>query len=273
MIDLSIEIKTAINAAIEAGKVTLRYYGKNLNIADKSDKSPLTEADLASNKIINDKLKSLDIPVLSEENPVVEYEIRKNWAQYWLIDPLDGTKEFINKSNEYTINIALMQNNYPVAGIIYIPVLDVIYFGKIGEGAFKIENAGLLPKEQLFLMENVKKLPLVSHKGLVIIASRSHLNEDTKQFIQNISEKYKSISVENYGSSVKFCMIAEGKADIYPRLGPTMEWDIAAGHAIVEAAGFTVVEYPSGQPIKYNKESLFNPWFVVHNQKLTGKLS
>ncbi|MBN2485653.1 MAG: 3'(2'),5'-bisphosphate nucleotidase CysQ [Bacteroidales bacterium] len=264
---LSGELKIAIQAAIDAGKATLQYYGKPMQITNKSDYSPLTQADIEADRIIACRLAVTQIPVLSEESKSIAYSERKQWKQYWLVDPLDGTKEFINNSNEYTVNIALMLNNKPVAGIIYVPAKDTLYYGRAGEGAYKLEKAGTLAEDILFKPGVYMPLPGNTTTDLVVIASRSHPDPNTLSFIKNIESSYNQVSIENYGSSLKFCMLAEGKADIYPRLGPTMEWDIAAGHAIIEAAGINIVQYKTKTPLVFNKENLLNPWFVAFGKK------
>ena len=264
----SLLFQTAIRASVEAGKATLEYYGKELKIVSKEDNSPLTQADLESNRIIQKALEPSNIPILSEESNQYIFNIRKNWKSYWLVDPLDGTKEFINQRNEYTINIALLKDNYPVFGVIYVPVTDVLYVGHKNIGAYRVENAGkIITKDREEDIE-FQRLPIVLDKeNIIIVASRSHLDENTKLFIRETENRYPLVKTDSYGSSLKLCMIAEGKADIYPRLGPTMEWDIAAGHAIVEAAGCKMFQFPSLDKLKYNKENLLNPWFIAYNSK------
>lgn len=267
MVEITTELKVAIDTAINAGKATLKYYGKEIKVDVKYDNSPLTAADLESNQIIEEGLKATGIPVLSEESKSTDIQNRKNWKKFWLVDPLDGTKEFINNSDEYTVNIALIIDKHPEMGIIYVPAKDILYFGQKNLGAYKVENAGQILDNDFFSSENLLKLPVFSNETPAIVASRSHLDDNTKQFIEKSQKIYKNVKVENYGSSLKLCMIAEGRADIYPRMGPTMEWDIAAGHAIVEAAGFRISKYPALTPLEYNKESLVNSWFIAFNTK------
>lgn len=245
----NIDIEDIKNIALKAGEEVLSIYNRDFHIEYKEDKSPLTEADLKANKIICDSLSQLypNIPIMSEENREIAYEIRKNWEYYWCIDPIDGTKEFIKKNGEFTINIALLKNNLPVLGVVYAPAIDTIYYSKQGEGAFK----------------NSLKLPLIDEKDtFVIVASKSHNSDDTKSYIDNIQtdKKKELISI---GSSLKLCLVAEGKADIYPRLAPTSEWDTAAANAIVIESGKNVFDYDSGELLKYNKNNLLNPWFIV----------
>ncbi len=243
-------IDDIINIAKKAGDGILEIYNKDFNIEYKDDKSPLTQADKASHNIIVEGLKKYNLPVLSEEGRNIPYEERKNWELFWMIDPLDGTKEFIKKNGEFTVNIALIHKNEPIFGIVYAPVLDWVYFND-NENAYKVEKEGLI------------KLPVKRDDNkFIIVASRSHLNEETKEFIDNIkTDKQKEfISI---GSSLKLCLIAEGKADIYPRLAPTMEWDTAAADAVVRKSGKKVYNYENELPMQYNKLNLLNPWFIV----------
>ena len=247
--------------AFEAGRVIMEIYKKDFSIEYKEDNSPLTKADLASNSIIVKRLKALnskfkiqnltfnDIPILSEEGKNIPYSERKEWEYYWCIDPIDGTKEFIKKNGEFTVNIALIYRDTPVLGVVYAPVLEDIYVAKRGEGAYK--NAQKLPLK-------INSTPKVKLK---VVASKSHLSKETQEFIDSL--KTKEIEQVSKGSSLKLCMVAEGEADIYPRLAPTMEWDTAAAHAIVLEAGKKVAQFETKKPVVYNKENLLNPWFIV----------
>ncbi len=213
----------------------------------KSDSSPLTLADKEANKIIEESLRTLyPFPIISEEGKTIPYELRHAWKEFWLVDPLDGTKEFIKKNGEFTVNIAFMQNNKPMIGIIYAPVLDVLYVGVVGQGAFKIE-AGVKSS----IKTNQSKTKLVA------VGSRSHASPEDEAVLKN----YDIVDKTSIGSSLKFCLVAEGKADIYFRSGPTMEWDTAAGQAILEAAGGKMYNQ-SGNDFTYNKESLLNGGFL-----------
>ena len=253
-----IKIKEIIEIAKEAGREVLEIYNREISIEYKSDKSPLTEADKKSDEIIKSNLKRLytEIPILSEESKEIPYSKRKEWKTFWLIDPLDGTKEFIKKNGEFTINIALIENKKPVLGVVYVPVKEIIYFTKEGSAFKQIGK------------EEPQKLPLDlnAKEKLRVVASRSHFNEKTKEFIESLNKEYELVSA---GSSLKLCKVAEGSADIYPRLGQTMEWDTAAAHAIVNASGKKVFEYNNEQEVLteeelgYNKENLLNPFFVV----------
>lgn len=262
-----IELEEIKEIALEAGKVIMDIYQKDFAVEYKDDNSPLTEADLKSNEIICSRLKTRypDIPILSEENKEVAYKTRKDWEYYWCIDPIDGTKEFIKKNGEFTVNIALIHKDTPVLGVVYAPDLKDIYSAKQGKGAFK----------------NGQKLPLqINHtpeKYLRVVASKSHLSEETQAFIDDLAGTTESIEQVSKGSSLKLCMVAEGEADIYPRLAPTMEWDTAAAHAVVLEAGKNVYTYNDNSEslnllltndyrpeiMKYNKENLLNSWFVV----------
>lgn len=246
-----ININIIKDIAIKAGDEIMKIYNKDFNIDYKNDKSPLTEADLKSNEIICKSLKKEypSIPLISEENKEVPYSERKNWEYYWCIDPIDGTKEFIKKNGEFTVNIALIYKNKPVLGVVYAPALGDIYFAKENEGAYKNHqklplNVNDTPKEKLF-----------------VVASKSHLSKETQDFIDNLDTK--EIEQVSKGSSLKLCLVAEGVADIYPRLAPTMEWDTAAADAIVRETGKMTYQFEVNEMLIYNKEKLLNPWFVV----------
>jgi len=264
MLQLNNLLTIAIKASLVAGIKTLSYYDKFNEIKLKSDNSPLTKADTESNRIINQAISGTGIPVISEENLEIDYQIRKQWKKYWLVDPLDGTKEFIQKNGEYTINIALIENNLPVLGVVYIPVIDVLYYALSRSGSYKIIHPVGNNSSDFLDDENRIKLPIeVRSKKTVVVASRSHTNEETENFIKKLEKSVGAIEIKNYGSSLKLCMIAEGAAQIYPRMAPTMEWDIAAGHAIILGAGGGVQQYPGFESLLYNKESLLNPSFVA----------
>lgn len=247
----NIDLQTIVAIAKDAGDAIMEIYQKDFSIAYKDDQSPLTEADIKSNEIICKELERLypTIPILSEENKTVSYKERKNWELFWLIDPIDGTKEFIKKNGEFTVNIALIENNTPVLGVVYAPALGDMYYAQKGNGSFK--NGQKLPL-------HINKLP---KERLKVVASKSHLSEETQTFIDNLDTK--EIEQVSKGSSLKLCMVAEGTADIYPRLAPTMEWDTGAAHAIVIEVGKRVLQFGKKENLLYNKEVLLNPWFVV----------
>jgi len=253
----NIDIQKINSIAQKAGDEIMRIYQQDFDVDYKKDNSPLTKADIKSNEIITEGLKELypKIPILSEENKEVPYNTRKNWEYFWLVDPLDGTKEFVKKNGEFTVNIALIHKDSPVLGVIYAPTLEVLYYAQKDQGAFKQEKN-----------KKPQRLPIYRHidnNTLKIIVSKSHYNQETREFVNSLEKQYENIEFINIGSSLKFCLIAEGKTDIYPRLAPTMEWDIAAGQAIVEQAGGEIVEFKTQTTLKYNKQNLLNPRFVT----------
>jgi 3'(2'), 5'-bisphosphate nucleotidase len=259
----------AIKAALLAGGEILEVYkNNNFEVEFKSDNSPLTLADRKAHETISSILKVTDMPLLSEESIEVPFILRKRWNLYWLVDPLDGTKEFIKRNGEFTVNIALIKAGKPIMGVIYAPVLSQLYLA-CNNIAYTIAKIPVIDDiEQLIehVHQNKVKLPLkTNRKNFVIVASRSHLSPQTKKFIKEIEINESNTKLVSVGSSLKFCLIAEGKADVYPRFGPTMEWDTAAGQAIVEAAGGSVVQINENKDLFYNKENLLNPWFIVKN--------
>ena len=257
-----------LKTAVEAGKAILEIYNnKGYTIEEKEDKSPLTSADLKSNEIISNNLLKTGFPILSEENKTVSYEKRKKWKTYILVDPLDGTKEFVNRNGEFTVNIAIIKDYLPVFGVIYAPVPDILYWGSADRGSWKIESAADVVKMDLLSTGIAKRLPekKIISKGKIkrVVASKSHYSKETEAFINEIKKPSTQIELVSKGSSLKFCLVAEGSADIYPRMGPTMEWDTGAGHAIAKFAGCKVWNLDNNEELKYNKENLLNPWFVV----------
>ncbi len=262
---------TAINASVRAGKLILDVYNSNdFHVNLKSDKTPLTLADREAHTEILNSLTKTRIPTLSEEGRDILYEERKAWEYFWLVDPLDGTKEFIKRNGEFTVNIALIVNGYPIMGVVYVPVLKDLYFALKGEGAFKVSNvepAITADHKYNDLIKSASMLPTESkHEKIVVASSRSHMNQETEEFIADLKLKYGSIVHVNQGSSLKLCMVAEGTVDIYPRFSPTWEWDTAAGQAIVEEAGCQIIAADTKQRIVYNKEDLHNPWFIVKSK-------
>ncbi len=248
-----IDVEEIIDLARRAGEKTLEVYNKDFTVEYKDDKSPLTEADLASHNMICEGLQNLypDIPILSEESKEVPYSKRKNWVSFWLIDPLDGTKEFTKKRGEFTVNIALIKGNKPVLGVVFAPVKDIMYYGSL-EGSFKQIGES---QPQIIPIEDKRE-----DDTLRVVASKSHFTQETKDYIETLAKDYELVSI---GSSLKICLVAEGSADVYPRLGPTMEWDTGAAHAVVRGAGKNIYNFETGKELVYNKESLKNPWFVV----------
>lgn len=268
-------IETAVNAALEAGEAILEIYARDFEIEIKADESPLTEADKASHEIIVQALEKTPYPVLSEESKTIDFSVRSGWEKYWLVDPIDGTKEFIKKNGEFTVNIALVENGVPVMGVVYVPVEGALYLGS-EKGAFKVE--GCAGKSYAELEAALKPISVsgTPDGSLKVVASKSHCNDETLKFISELEEEYGDAERVSRGSSLKLCMVAEGIADIYPRIAPTCEWDTAAAHAVVAAAGGRVFEYRAGSvaaeykigsasisDVPYNKENLLNPFFVV----------
>lgn len=244
----NIDINEIKNIALKAGEAIMQVYERDFEIYEKEDKSPLSEADLLSNTIICDSLAKFNLPILSEENSIISFEERKNWEYFFLVDPLDGTKEFIKRNGEFTVNIALIHKQSPVLGVVYAPALNLMYSAKKGEGAFK----------------NDELLPLALNKDTYkIVASKSHMSDETKDFIDKL-EVDKKKELISMGSSLKLCLVASAEADIYPRLAPTMEWDTAAADAIVREAKKMSYDFYSKKPLLYNKENLKNPYFVVY---------
>ena len=245
------------NVAIEAGNEILNFYNHEIEVTHKEDLSPLTKADLASNKIILESLTKLNsnIPILSEES-LVDWSIRKNWKKYWLVDPLDGTKEFIKKNGEFTVNIALIEGNNPILGVVYVPAKSFLYLAEKDKGSFKTNT-----KDKLKNFEGIQKILVSSQMNRArVIGSRSHSNATFDNWVK---EKFPNAEIVQAGSSLKFCLIAEGEADIYPRFGPTSEWDIAAGHILVNEAGGKIRTFQNDS-ISYNtKENIINPEFYV----------
>lgn len=262
---------TSIHAALKAGKAILEVYDTDFIVEHKEDHSPLTLADKASHDIIVSELTSSGIPILSEEGREIPFAQREKWDALWVVDPLDGTKEFVKRNGEFTVNIALVNKGRPVSGVIYVPVKDVLYFAQQDTGSCKTENASLLsgsgngPEDMGDILRCCLKLPHQTPPGdlFTIIGSRSHPSPDLETFVEKMQEKHGRVEFLPAGSSLKFCLVAEGLAHVYPRLGPTMEWDTAAGQAIAEKAGLTVNIYETDRPLRYNKEDLLNPWFVV----------
>jgi 3'(2'), 5'-bisphosphate nucleotidase len=253
-----IDIEEVKRLARAAGAAVLEVYGTEFAVDAKEDDSPLTEADRRSNAVILEGLAHLDpaIPVISEETKALPYEERCGWEWFWLVDPLDGTKEFIKRNGEFTVNIALVRGGTPVLGVVYQPVGDRLYWAAEGAGAWL--SIGGSEAERLV------GGPHYSEKDeVVVVASRSHLTDEVRAFVAALEEQGKRVEFHSAGSSLKLCLVAEGAADVYPRLGPTMEWDTAAAHAVALGAGRRVVEHATGEALRYNKESLLNPHFVV----------
>lgn len=247
---LSSILPEIITIADQAGKAAMAIYQTDFSVDYKADKSPITEADRAANAIIVEGLHRLtpEIPILSEESAHAPWEKRRHWHRFWLVDPIDGTKEFTNRTDEFTVNIALIEHGQPVVGVVTAPALKEAFWGIKGEGAWKRDPDGRIRRIHVVVPATVKR----------VVASKAHLNDETKAFIATLG----STETVQAGSSLKFCRIAEGKADLYPRIGPTCEWDTGAAHAVLEAAGGKV-ETLERRPLCYGKEQLENPHFVA----------
>jgi 3'(2'), 5'-bisphosphate nucleotidase len=276
---LKLYILKSIQAAIAAGNaINEVYHSEDFGVEYKSDKSPLTLADQKSHEIIMNVLKEFDIPILSEEGKDIPYMQRKDWERFWVVDPLDGTKEFIKRNGEFTVNIALIENSRPMLGTIFVPDRNTLYFAGQDFGAYKLQDGPFNEmlegqadsKEAVHacvdqIIGQSTKLPVIDPQraALTIVGSRSHKNAELEAYVEEKRKAVGDVEFISAGSSLKICLVAEGKADLYPRLGPTMEWDTAAGQAIAEYAGASVYQYDTSKPLIYNKEDLHNPWFIV----------
>ncbi len=254
-------VDIAVKAALDAGIEIMEIYSTgDFGVEMKSDNSPLTLADRAAHEVIAVHLASTEIPILSEEDDAtVPFEERKLWTRCWIVDPLDGTKEFIKRNGEFTVNIALVENGVPVFGVIYAPALDMLYFSIPGEGAFACDSPFSASYKLSSYAIPARALPEV----FTIVGSRSHSSTETEAYIEEMKAKHGEVDFAASGSSLKFCLVAEGKAHSYPRFAPTMEWDTAAGHAILLAAGGKIVVWPDQTPLLYNRAELRNPWFLA----------
>ena len=257
-------IEEAIVASLEGGKEILKVYESDFAIEHKDDRSPLTQADKNAHLAIKARLDALNLPILSEEGKQMEYAERSQWDYFWMVDPLDGTKEFIKRNGEFTVNIALIHEGRPIAGVIYVPVKKVLYFAIEGEGAWKVEDITDAQGNFDNLAAAGSTLPQSNgREKFTIVASRSHMSPETEAFVKELEAEHGAVDIASMGSSLKICLVAEGAADIYPRFAPTMEWDTAAGHAIVLGAGKTILDHSTGEAMRYNKENLLNNWFIV----------
>ncbi len=259
-------LTAAVDCALRAGAAIMTVYRTDFSVQTKADQSPLTQADLAAHDIIKAGLgDAFPFPVLSEEDCDTAYEQRRAWRTFWLVDPLDGTKEFIKKNGEFTVNIALVEDSAPILGVVYAPARNVLYFASPETGARRIRQVDAEAVSDVgCLLSQAESLPVEeASTGLRVVASRSHCNEETQSFIARLEKKHGAAERVSVGSSLKLCLVAEGAADVYPRIAPTMEWDTAAADAVVRATGGTVVNRADGTPLKYNKPDLTNPHFVV----------
>jgi 3'(2'), 5'-bisphosphate nucleotidase len=276
-------LSVALVAAKKAGDAILAVYRGELDVSYKEDNTPLTIADQRAHNIILDHLRTESlrhIPLLSEEGTHIPYEERKSWENFWLIDPLDGTKEFVNRRNEFSVNIALIEKNRPVLGVVFAPASDSLYFAAAGFGSYRLENLAIVEEIENHtgksgqddalladLVDSAKKLPAhqLTHSSrdkLTLVGSRSHATEALTAFVDRLKQQFGEVELIPAGSSLKFCRVAEGSAGVYPRFGPTMEWDTGAGHCIVEQSGGAVWRMHEKTPLDYNKEDLHNPGFI-----------
>lgn len=261
-------LQLAIKASLEAGKVIMQVYDTAFNVEIKDDKSPLTEADKKANDIINSFLKPTPIPIISEENRQIDFDERKKWDTCWIVDPVDGTKEFIKRNGEFTVNIALVSKGKPELGVIYVPASKTLYFADVlKQQAYKVELTSHDTSIEDVLKQSIPLKTKQDNSITKVVGSRSHMSQETLDFVEDLKSSGKHVEIVSKGSSLKFCLVAEGNADIYPRFAPTMEWDTAAGQAICNAAGVNVISEDTKQSLMYNKENLLNPWFVVSKQQ------
>jgi 3'(2'), 5'-bisphosphate nucleotidase len=275
-----LDFEPVVTAVHAAGCAILDVYSRTFEVDYKEDRSPLTAADRAAHEILVAALEALPekLPVLSEESAAAPYEVRRSWSRFWLVDPLDGTKEFVKRNGEFTVNVALIEDGQPRFGIVYAPVPGDMYIGLVGAGAYKLRGDPAAAGAAHFAAAlgdieiRGRRLPLsapavetnAEASGAVrVVASRSHRNAETQAFIAALEARHGPVELVSIGSSLKLCLVAEGSADIYPRIAPTMEWDTGAAQAVVEAAGGRVFEYGADAPLRYNKADLLNPFFVV----------
>ena len=253
---LNLNTTTLLQQALEAAALASHeimdvYTSGNFQAEAKGDNSPLTAADKRAHEVIASTLQNSGLPILSEEGKMISFKERKNWEYFWMVDPLDGTKEFLKRNGEFTVNIALIYKNKPVMGVVAVPVSGDVYYTS-GDGAL-LKRKGIVQKLSYRGRINLKQ------DRLRVVASRSHMTEETQQFVNSLAKP----SLVSSGSSLKFMLLAEGAADVYPRYAPTMEWDTAASHAIVNAVGLKVTQQGSSEELSYNKENLLNPGFLV----------
>jgi len=256
-------INVALKASLEAGRAIMDIYkSDDVGVEYKEDASPLTRADRAAHHVILRHLEPTGIPVLSEEGKHMPFEDRSQWDELWIVDPVDGTKEFIKRNGEFTVNIALVRHGRVAGGVVLAPVLGHAYVGVVGEGAWRLDVSADADVDAAW---NTRvSLPLNAGKrAFTVVASRSHMSPETQAYVEEAKSIHGEVNLISKGSSLKLCMVAEGTADAYPRFAPTMEWDTAAGQAVCEAAGCDVIDQNTGEPMRYNREDLLNAWFLV----------
>ncbi len=264
-------LHTALEAALAASREIMTIYNdpnSDFGIERKADNSPLTRADVAAHRVIASMLADSGVPILSEEGRSIPYEERRGWSALWVVDPIDGTKEFIKRNGEFTVNIALVEGGVPTMGVIYAPALGELYFGSAQLGAYKlvVEDEAMSGEQ---IVAQASQLSLDSEPSrYTVVASRSHLNTETSDFIEELRGRGVDVEMVSRGSSLKICLVAEGSASVYPRFAPTMEWDTAAGDAILRSLGSkcALLEVESGEPLRYNKEDLLNPYFITRKE-------
>lgn len=270
-------ILKAIDAALAAGEKILSIYNNpnsDFQVRKKADNSPLTIADRAAHEVICRLLADTPYPILSEEGKSKSYEERMAWKELWIVDPLDGTKEFIKRNGEFTVNIAFVQDSVPCIGVVYLPVKRVLYFAMEGVGAYKmtdVASRGEVSLEDLIVKATRLPIETTKRNKYVIVASRSHSTLETERFIEEAKAVHPNVELISCGSSIKICLVAEGVVDVYPRFASTMEWDTAAGHAIARAAGMEIYQAGMDVPLSYNKKDLLNPWFIVEPKRVGHK--
>jgi 3'(2'), 5'-bisphosphate nucleotidase len=266
--DYSALLQLAVHAAVKAGEEILAIYRNDFDVEWKPDNTPVTAADKAASQRIIQILSAAGFPIISEEESIAPYETRKHWEYFWLVDPLDGTKEFIKRNGEFATNIALIKGTEPVIGVIYAPVWNCLYFAASGQGSFKAQAIAAPGDDIASWFNNInlgtEKLPLQKAPATyTVVASRSHLSRDIYQYIRQLENRYGAVDIINAGSSIKQCWVAEGRAHEYPRYGTTMEWDTAAGQCILEETGKKLLDLETGLPMRYNKFSMENHFFVA----------
>jgi len=259
-------IRVALAASLEAGRAILDIYeSDDVGVEYKEDQSPLTRADRAAHEVLMRHLEATGIPVLSEEGKHMPYSERQGWRELWIVDPVDGTKEFIKRNGEFTVNVALVREGRVAGGVVLAPVLGHAYVGVVGEGAWRLEvDMMRVPSvDEAWSARAALPLETVAGRPFTVVASRSHMSPDTEAYVEDMRSLHGKVDLISKGSSLKLCMVAEGTADAYPRFAPTMEWDTAAGQAVCEASGCDVVDQRTGETMRYNREELLNAWFLV----------
>ena len=259
-------IRVALAASLEAGRSILDIYeSDDVGVEYKEDQSPLTRADRAAHDVLLRHLEATGIPVLSEEGKHMPFSERQRWSELWIVDPVDGTKEFIKRNGEFTVNVALVRDGRVAGGVVLAPVLGHAYVGVVGEGAWRLEvDMTKTPSlEKAWSARASLPFEIPASRPFTVVASRSHMSPETQAFVDRARKQHGHVELISKGSSLKLCMVAEGAADAYPRFAPTMEWDTAAGQAVCEAAGCDVIDQNTNQPMRYNREVLLNAWFLV----------